>query len=557
MSDKPNITILNVDDHDDSRYAVSEIVRHEGFGVMEAASGAEALKLVKENPDLVLLDVKLPDINGFEVCRRIKADPATSLIPVLLLSATYLDDQSRVKGLESGADGYLRQPIAPLVLIAYVKSLLRVRQAEEALAASKFYTESIIQNLLDTLVVVDAEGKIQTVNPATCDLLGYTEQELIGQPIDIIFAADTLFKGTRMKELIEEGSVREYDMTYQTKSGEKIPVCFSGSVMYETRGQKSEDRGQRTDETRDTKYERRIIGIVGIARDMREIKRLMQKEKELAAAAAAAAATEKKRAAELEKAYSELKETQAQLIQMEKLAAVGQLGAGVAHEINNPIAIITSAAQHLLKKLGDKEISKIKTADLVDAVNAFKKIAEEGGRCGRITSRILQFSSQKAPKMELVDINKAAEEILSIVAHNLSLRKIGIKKKLAHDLPKIDGDSDQLKQAFLNMILNAQHAMPNGGELKVETLYNFEDRILEIKFADTGTGIADEIRSKIFDPFFSTGKVGEGTGLGLSVSYGIIKAHNGSIDVESVMGKGTTFTIKLPLGPKGGGDERQ
>jgi len=252
-----------------------------------------------------------------------------------------------------------------------------------------------------------------------------------------------------------------------------------------------------------------------------------------------------------------LKETQAQLIQVEKLAAVGQLGAGVAHEINNPIAIITSTAQHLSKKLGDKEISKIKTADLIDSVNAFKKIAEEGGRCGRITSRILQFSSQKAPKMEVVDVNGAAEEVLSIVAHNLSLRKITVDKRLAHGLPKVKGDSDQLKQAFLNMILNAQHAMPDGGELKVETLYNFEDRILEIKFTDTGTGITDQIRGKIFDPFFSTKGVGKGTGLGLSVSYGIIKAHNGSIDIESVMGKGTTFTIKLPLGPKGGGDERQ
>lgn len=263
MSDKPNITILNVDDHDDSRYVISQILRKEGFEAMEAASGAEALRLVKENPDLVLLDVKLPDINGFEVCRRIKADPATSLIPVLLLSAAYLDDQSRVKGLETGADGYLRKPIESLVLIAYVKSLLRVRQAEQALTASKSYIESIIENLLDTLIVVDAEAKIRTVNRATCHLLGYTEQELIGQPVDIIFAEeDTLFKGTRMKELIEEGSVREYDMTYQTKSGEKIPVSFSGSVMYETRGQRSEDRNQTKHETRNTNNELLVLPAI-------------------------------------------------------------------------------------------------------------------------------------------------------------------------------------------------------------------------------------------------------------------------------------------------------
>lgn len=271
------------------------------------------------------------------------------------------------------------------------------------------------------------------------------------------------------------------------------------------------------------------------------------KEKEFAATA-----TEKKRVQELEKAYSELKETQAQLIQTEKLAAVGRFGTWVAHEINNPIAIITSTAQHLLKKLGDKQISKIKTADLIDGVNAFKKIVEEGERCGRIISGILQFSSQETPKMQMVDINEVAEEILSIVAYNLSLRKIGIKRRLVNDLPKVEGDIDQLKQAVLNMVLNAQHAMPDGGELKVKTLYNFEDRIVEIKFADTGIGITDLIRDKIFEPFFSTRGIGEGTGLGLSVSYGIIKAHNGSIDVESVIGKGTRFTIKLPVGPRRG-----
>jgi signal transduction histidine kinase/CheY-like chemotaxis protein len=141
MGNEPKFTILNVDDDDGSRQLVNRILRHAGYRVVEAATGTEALRLAKDNPDLVLLDVNLPDMSGFEVCRRIKAAPVTSLIPVLHLSATYVDDLSRVEGLEGGADGYLRQPIEPPVLLAYIKALLRMRQADKALGVSHHLLE--------------------------------------------------------------------------------------------------------------------------------------------------------------------------------------------------------------------------------------------------------------------------------------------------------------------------------------------------------------------------------------------------------------------------------
>ena len=142
---KRKATILNVDDNDAGRYAISKILKKAGFGVIESTNGTEALKLVKEKPNLVILDINLPDIMGFDVCQRIKADPGTSQIPILMLSATYRDIQSTVKALESGAEGFLTLPIEPVVLIAYVKALLRVRQAEKELAQYREHLEQLVQ----------------------------------------------------------------------------------------------------------------------------------------------------------------------------------------------------------------------------------------------------------------------------------------------------------------------------------------------------------------------------------------------------------------------------
>jgi len=173
-------------------------------------------------------------------------------------------------------------------------------KAEKALVKSKDYVDNIIKSMIDTLIVVNPDAIIRTVNKATCDLLGYAEEELTGKLVATIFAEEeeeevTSFKGARMKKLIGEGSIRDYDMTYKTKSGEKIPVSFSGSVMRDEKGE--------------------LVGVVGIARDMREIRRLMQKEKEFAAAAAAAAASEKKKAEELAALNEELTSTNEELKQ--------------------------------------------------------------------------------------------------------------------------------------------------------------------------------------------------------------------------------------------------
>lgn len=181
MTDKPNATILNVDDHAAARYATTRLLRQAGYEVIEAANGRDTLRLAKRNPDLVVLDVNLPDIDGFEVCRRIKSDPATSMIPVVHLSATYQDDESKVMGLESGAYGYLTYPVEPKVLVAYVRALLRARQAEAHLTAAARQWEATFDAMNDCVGLLDKEQKILRCNAAMTKLFGKPYSEIIGR----------------------------------------------------------------------------------------------------------------------------------------------------------------------------------------------------------------------------------------------------------------------------------------------------------------------------------------------------------------------------------------
>lgn len=181
-SEKAKTTILNVDDDDAARYATSRILKKEGFEVIEASNGTEALQLAKQVPDLVLLDINLPDINGLEVCRIIKEDPATALIPVLHLSATYMDDLSKVKGLKAGADGYLTYPIEPPVLISYINSLVRIGQTERKLEETAQQWRTTFDGISNYICLLDKELRLLQCNKSLKEFLGKPLSEIYGRP---------------------------------------------------------------------------------------------------------------------------------------------------------------------------------------------------------------------------------------------------------------------------------------------------------------------------------------------------------------------------------------
>jgi two-component system NtrC family sensor kinase len=226
--------------------------------------------------------------------------------------------------------------------------------------------------------------------------------------------------------------------------------------------------------------------------------------------------------------------TRQQIGQSEKMASIGRLAAGVAHEINNPLTGVLTFA-HLLKEEANLDEQGKQDVDL---------IINETTRAAQIVRGLLDFARERPAVKAPLDINEVIRRTLQLLGNQKAFQQIVIVEDLEDDLPKVNGDENQLQQVLLNLSLNACEAMPDGGTLLVSTVSQ-NGQVL-IKVTDTGCGIKREHMDQIFEPFFSTKPVGKGTGLGLSVTYGIIQQHSGDLDVESQEGKGTTFTIALP-----------
>ena len=248
----------------------------------------------------------------------------------------------------------------------------------------------------------------------------------------------------------------------------------------------------------------------------------------------------------------ELEQAQAQLIQSEKMGAIGQLAAGVAHELNNPLGGILGYAQFTLEKMKKSLPDKISSKDIDKYIRYLADIETQARRCKSIVQNLLRFSrASHAAEFEEMDVNTVIKDTITFVEHQLHMNQIELRVALDPNLPPIQGNAGQLQQVFTNLIINAMHASAAESEIKVISRYSPPmgefDGAVELWFIDQGTGITPENIKKVFEPFFTTKEVGKGTGLGLSVSYGIIKSHGGEIRVDSTVGEGSTFTVILPV----------
>jgi PAS domain S-box-containing protein len=352
----------------------------------------------------------------------------------------------------------------------------RVIRAERHLA-------SVVESANDLIVSLDAIGGVMTWNNAAERALGVSAREMAGRPFaDLFTETDRSDIQALFVQVVKGGEVREVETAMRTKGGREVLISWRFSAM---------------------KDEGRVVALVGVGRDLTE-----------------------KRQLEL------------QLIQSAKMAALGEMAGGIAHEIRNPLAITSSAAQILLKKGADPELR----------AECTQKIRTAANRAAGIIETLLRFARPSQGLVERVDVNSAVEDTLSLIGHQISLQSIEIDKHLAPGLPKVKGNKNQLQQVFMNIILNAYHAMPEGGWFTIETRLTSENRQdwIEVRFADTGCGILAEHLRRIFDPFFTTMPVGKGTGLGLSIAYSIVQQHGGSIRVESQVGQGSTFTVTMP-----------
>jgi signal transduction histidine kinase len=267
-------------------------------------------------------------------------------------------------------------------------------------------------------------------------------------------------------------------------------------------------------------------------------------------AAPAAAAIENAKLYEaLRQGMRKLEETQAQLVQSAKLAAVGELAAGVAHEINNPLTSIIGFTRLLLDDLPAQHAMR---GDL-------ETIDREAARTRQIVRALLDFARTSDPVLAPADLNSLVEETVMLVCTRSVLAKISLEKDLA-PLPPVLLDENQIKQVLVNLLNNAVQAMPGGGHLRVATRLTEREKsgarrpMAAVYLSDSGIGILPENLDRIFDPFFTTKEVGQGTGLGLSVSYSIVEKHNGRIEVESAAGEGSKFVVLLPVNGPGAGN---
>ncbi|CAN2050573.1 two-component system, NtrC family, sensor kinase [Candidatus Magnetomoraceae bacterium gMMP-1] len=410
---------------------------------------------------------------------------------------------------------------------------------------SRNYFDNIIKSMIDALIVITPEGNIQSVNEATLNLLEYNENEIIGQAIGILFKEkeeEKNFNDTKLQELIKKDSVQNLHLLYYTKYNEKIPVSISGSVMRNKEGE--------------------LIGIVCVARDMREINKLKKLEQkrsiELEKTKDCLENLNKtlenrvtERTADLQRANEKLiltnrklKDTQYQLIQSSKLASIGELATGVAHELNQPLSYIRNGVQLIM-------MDSPEDYDFQEVYETFQKIEEGTDRMMLIINNLRRSARQTIIEFIPFDIHKVIDNTLIFYNEQFKVHNILIEKKFASGLPKVAGNSNQIEQVFINLISNARDALDERKEARLIIKTDFQPKkndpgIVSIKFIDNGMGISLSHQEKIFDPFFTTKEEGEGTGLGLSISYGIIKEHKGNINVISVEGKGTTFIITLP-----------
>ncbi len=248
--------------------------------------------------------------------------------------------------------------------------------------------------------------------------------------------------------------------------------------------------------------------------------------------------TLEKTAGELSRSYEQLVNTKNALVQSEKLASLGRLAAGIAHEINNPLTGVLTFGSILAEELKDTEYA-----------NDLNTIVNETLRCRQIVRGILNFARISRLEKEPANINTIILDSLSILEKHVNFQNVTIRPRLAENLPSVNMDVIQMRSVINNLCVNAADAMPDGGSLNISTRYDERSDHVVVVIADTGTGISEEDLQKIFDPFFTTKKTGMGTGLGLSVTYGIVERHSGTIKVDSSPGYGTSFTILLPVHP--------
>jgi two-component system, cell cycle sensor histidine kinase and response regulator CckA len=504
--------ILIVDDTPINLEMLFDFLGKAGFTVLIAEDGESAIARAEyAPPDLILLDILMPGMDGFETCRQLKKSELTKDIPVIFMTALS-ETVDKVRGFELGAVDYLTKPLQHQEVLARVQLHLKLRTLTKTLQAQNLRLESEIAERLrveekireqaallditsDAIIVKDFDNQIRFWNQGAENLYGWKASEVIGQDINqILYPAETLSQIQNIYASIAESGYWQGELHQVNKEGKDIIVASRWTLMRDRNGQAQSILTVNTDIT--------------------------------------------------EKKYLEN-----QILRAQRLESIGTLASGIAHDLNNILTPILTAAQLLQLKMPD-------TSERNQQM--LKTIESNSKRGAALVKQVLQFARGVDGQRTIVQVNHLFSEIQQIVRETFP-KSIELTAYTPPGLWAVIGDATHLHQLMMNLVVNARDAMPAGGQIKISAdnilideqyaRMNLDARVgayIVISVADTGVGMSSETVDRIFEPFFTTKDIGKGTGLGLSTVRGIIQSHGGFVSVTTQVGRGTEFKVFLP-----------
>jgi PAS domain S-box-containing protein len=495
------ITILHVDDDEANRYVVARMLQSAGYQVLEAATGEMGIELaIAANPDLVILDVQLPGLNGFEVCHQLKSSPTTAAIPILHLSATFVAGRDKAQGLNSGADAYLTQPVEPIELIATIRALLRIRQAEDSAVILAREWETTFNSISDGVGLLDRDGNFMRCNPTLAEILGKPIEEIPGCPHHLL-----------MQEALEMGKGGCFLRSKTSQRREVMEIQAQGRWFSKTVDPVLNAQGQFT-------------GAVFVLVDITDRKRIETERIQLLA-----------------------REQEARVQAEVANRLKDEFLATLSHELRSPLNAM----------LGWTRLLNTRKLDAVTTARAMETIERTARAQAQLVEDLLDVSRIISGKMLLnlssVELSNVIAATVETLSPAIEAKAIRLHLELNRATGAIVGDAARLQQVVWNLLSNAIKFTPSDGQVKVSLTQAKAG--VEIAVSDTGQGINPEFVPYVFDRFrqadSSTTRTFGGLGLGLAIVRHLVELHGGTVQAASAgENQGATFTVHLPLTPQ-------
>jgi PAS domain S-box-containing protein len=498
-------TLLLVDDNPINLIILEKTLANSGYRMLTADNGEEALRLVEQHhPALILLDILMPGMDGFQVCEKIKANEETRDCAVIFLSALE-DSSSKLKGFEVGGVDYISKPFQANEVVARVKNHTKIRRLESELARRNEELEEenyqVLHAISEGVIALDENGFITMLNPAASLITGWSEVDALGEKLialgvfdnDVVRAREETSLPFRSYKL---GKRSHSDMEMiRRKDGLLLPVAMTCSP-------------------------RRDGGAVVVVHDISE---WVESEEALRFA------------------REQLESQRQHMAHMERLNTTGEMAAGIAHEVNQPLTAIANYSRVAIRLLEQDELPRDKLKEILE------KMDVQSERASAVIARMRGYVKKTDTGRELIDPNKLIQDVIDLAEVDSRKNDVIVSFKSVANLPKVSIDVVQIQQVALNLIRNAMEAMGASAlhEKEVEVSTEVSGKQVLIKVRDFGPGIDKEAEARLFDPFFST-KQG-GMGVGLSICQSIIQAHGGELGFHRNIGKGVTFYFSLAI----------